>query len=120
MMRRQQRGVSLSGFLLWSVVLIFVALLGFKIGPPYMEFMTIQKQLQAIGRDPAASSGQRRDVEEAFLKRSMVENITSISAKDLTISKEGDGIVVSAEYSTCVPVVYNLRACMDFTPSSKK
>jgi len=119
-MRKQQRGVSLSGFLLWSIVLCFAALLGFKIGPPYMEYITIQKQLQAIGRDPAASSGQRRDVEEAFMKRAMIENISSITPKDLTISKEGDGFVVSAEYTNCVPVVANLRACMDFAPSSGK
>jgi len=115
---RRQKGVTLSGFLLWSVVFIFAALLGFKIGPPYMEYLTIQKQLQAIVKDPSTQSGQRREVEEAFLKRSMIENISSISAKDLAIAKEADGLVVSAEYTTCVHVVGNLRACMDFAPSS--
>ena len=118
-MRRQQ-GVTLSGFLLWSVVFFFAALLGFKIGPPYMEYLTIQKQLQAVGKDPAAQTGQRRDVEEAFMKRTMIEDIKSITPKDLAITKDGDGIVVSAEYTTCVPVIGNLRACMDFSPSSGK
>jgi len=115
-----QRGVSLSGFLLWSIVLFFAALLGFKIGPPYFEFMKIQKQLQAVAEDSEARSGQRRDVENAFTKRAMVEDITAITPKDIVIAKEGDGIVLSAEYSTCVPIAANLKACMDFNATSRK
>lgn len=114
----RQKGVSMSGFLLWSIVLIFALLLSFKIGPPYFEYMTIKKQLKEIANDSEARSGQRRDVENAFTKRSMIEDMKSITAKDLVIAKEGDGIVVSAEYSTCVPIVANLRACMDFAPTS--
>lgn len=116
----RQEGITLSGFLLWSIVLIFALLLGFRIGPPYFEYIKIQKQLQAIVLDPEARSGQRRDVENAFTRRSMVEDITAITPKDLVITKEGDGIVVSAEYSTCVHVIANLRACMDFHASSEK
>jgi hypothetical protein len=119
-MMRRQEGITLSGFMLWAIVFIFAALLGLKIGPPYFEYLTIQKQLQAISKDAAASSGQRRDVEDAFSKRSMIESISSITAKDLTIAAGRDGVVISAEYTTCVNVVANLRACMDFAPSSAK
>ncbi len=116
----RQKGVSLSGFMLWSLVVIFALLLGFKIGPPYYEFVKIQKQLQAVAADSEARSGLRRDVENAFMRRTMVEDITAITPKDLVIEKDGDGIVVTAEYSTCVHVIANLRACMDFNASSRK
>ncbi|OGA23400.1 MAG: hypothetical protein A3I02_10815 [Betaproteobacteria bacterium RIFCSPLOWO2_02_FULL_67_26] len=116
----RQRGVTLSGFLMVAVVLIFVALLGFRIGPPYVEYLTIKKQFQAIASDPAARSGQRRDVEDAFSKRAMIEDMPSITYKDLVIAKEGDGIVLSAEYTVCRPVVANIRACMDFSPTSRR
>ncbi len=116
----RQKGVSLSGFMLWSIVLIFVALLGFKIGPPYFEYMKIKQQLQALVEDPETQSGQRRDVENAFSKRATIEDISAVSPKDLVISKESDGIVVSVDYSTCVPVVSNLKACMDFSASSRR
>lgn len=115
----RQKGVSLSGFLMWAVVFIFAALLGFKIGPPYFEYLKIQKQMQAIADDPTLRSGQRRDIEESFVKRSTIEDINAISHKDLVITKEGDGFVLSAEYSVCVPIVGNLKACMDFSPSSR-
>jgi hypothetical protein len=116
----RQTGVTLSGFLMWAVLLIVIALLGFRIGPPYVESFTIKKQLQAIGSDPALRSGSRREIEDAFMKRSMIEDMSSITPKDLVITKEGDGVVISAEYTVCRPVVSNLRACMDFVVSSKR
>ncbi|MNC93352.1 hypothetical protein D3C83_99620 [compost metagenome] len=93
-------------------------MLGFRIGPPYLEYLTIKKQLKAISEDPEARSGQRRDVELAFSKRSQIEDISSVQPKDIAISKEGDGIVLSVEYTVCRPVVSNIRACMDFHASS--
>ena len=54
---RRQKGVTLSGFLMWSVVAVFAALLLFKIGPPYMEFLTIQANLKAVANDPEGRSG---------------------------------------------------------------
>ena len=115
----RQKGVSLSGFVMWAIVFIFFGFIGLKIGPSYFEYFTIKKQLKGISEDSEARSGTRRDVELAFTKRSLIEDMKSITAKDLVISKEADGIVVSAEYTTCTHVMYNLRACMDFAPSSR-
>jgi hypothetical protein len=113
-----QKGVTLSGFLLWAIVVSFALLLGFRIGPPYFEYITIKRQLQAVAKEPEVQTGQRAAVETAFMKRTMIEDIKSITGKDLVISKEGDGVVISAEYTRCEHVVANLRACMDFAPSS--
>jgi hypothetical protein len=115
---REQRGLTLTGFLVTAVILVFVALLGFKIGPAYMEFYTIQKQIKIVANEVATAD--RRAVENAFDRRANVENITAITGKDLEITKEGDGIVVSAEYAVKVPLVGNLSACMDFRASSSK
>ena len=117
-MRRQQ-GITLSGFLLWSVVLIFAALLAFKIGPPYLEYLLVKKHLKAVTEEPEASSGQRRDVERAYSKRTQIEDTPSVHSKDIAISKEGDGVVLSVEYTVCRPVVANIRACMDYSASSR-
>ncbi|HEX6003872.1 MAG TPA: DUF4845 domain-containing protein [Burkholderiales bacterium] len=115
---REQRGLTLTGFLVTAVILVFVALLVFKIGPAYMEFYTIQKQITIVANE--VSTPDRRAVENAFDRRADIENITAITGKDLEITKEGDGIVVSAEYSVKVPLVGNLSACMDFRANSAK
>ena len=117
---RRQRGVSLSGFMLWSVVLIVVLLLAFKIGPPYFEFMTINKQLKATANDPSVRGGTKKDAINAFMNRQIASDFKSVGYQDLVYNKEGDNVVLSADYTVCVPIVSNLRACMDFSASSDK
>jgi len=115
---RRQKGITLSGFLLWSVVLVFGALLLFKIGPPYVEFLSIQAQLKAVANDPEGRAGVRRVVEDLFDRRSAIENISSVKARDILIARDGDKVVLSFEYTVCVPIVFNIRACMDYNPTS--
>ncbi len=117
---RGQRGLSLSGFLLWSVIVVFAALLGFKVAPAYMEYLTIQKQFKAIANDTAFSSAQRPAIEKAFYSRSTIEDIKSITPQDLEITKAGDRTVISAAYSVRVPLFANVSVCLDFYPSSGK
>ncbi len=117
---RSQKGVSLSGFMWVMAALAVVALIGFKIGPPYFEYLAIKKQLQVIANDPEMTGGVRRPIEAAFERRIQMEDIKSISSKDLQVNKQGDKVVISAEYSVCVPFVANIRACMDFYPTSEK
>jgi hypothetical protein len=116
----RQRGITLSGFLLWSVVVVFAALLLFKIGPPYIEYLSIQAQLKAVANDPEGRQGVRRVVEDLFDRRSAIENISSVKAREILISREGDQVVLSFEYTVCVPIVFNIRACMDYNPRSSK
>lgn len=116
----RQKGLSLSGFVLWSIVLILIGAVALKIAPAYLEYSTLNKQLKAVVEDPATRGGARKDVESAFMTRAMVSDIKSISYKDIVITKEGDGYSLSVDYTVCVPMVSNIRACMDFSASSNK
>jgi Domain of unknown function (DUF4845) len=115
----KQRGLTLSGFLTWAIIIAFAALIGFKLAPAYVEDMTIQKHFKAIARDSTFADGVRGPIEAAFSKRADIDRIDGIGPKDIIISKVSGGIVLSATYTKCVPMVYNVRACMDFNPSSK-
>ena len=117
---RGQKGITLSGFLVWAVIGIILALLAFKISPPYFEYLSIQGQLKAIANDPEGRAGVRRVAEDLFDRRSAIENITSVRAKDMLIAREGDQVVLSFEYTVCVPIVLNIRACMDYNPTSRR
>ena len=117
-MRREQ-GVTLSGFIVFSVIMIFVLLFAFKVGPSYFEYFAIKKQLKALAADPVSRSSRRGELDAAFTARQTIENITAIGAGDIVVTKEGNEVILSAEYSKKVPLFGNLSACMDFEPSSK-
>ena len=89
---RGQRGLTMTGFLVTAVILVILALLGFKIAPPYMEYYTIQRQIKIVANE--VSTPDRRAVENAFDRRAVVENITAITARDLEITKDGDNVIL--------------------------
>lgn len=117
---RAQRGITLTGFLVFAIIAVACLLLGFKIGPAYSEFYTIQKVMRTIAAEPAMQSASRGEINSAFNNRATIENIKVISYDNLEVSKDGGKLVISAAYSVKVPLFYNLSAYMEFAPSSER
>ncbi|MGE0557823.1 MAG: DUF4845 domain-containing protein [Burkholderiales bacterium] len=115
-----QRGISLTGFMVFAFIAVALLLLGFKIGPAYSEFYTLQKIMKTMASEPALQTASRSEINNAYNNRATIENIKSITYQDLEVEKTDSGIVISATYSVRVPLFYNLSACMDFNPTSAK
>lgn len=111
---RRQRGLSLIGLLITSAVIVFFALVGFKLLPSYIEYYTVQKILVDIGRAPEVRGGAIRDVQAAFDRRAAVDNVSSIRGQDLEVTKTGDGWELVATWSARVPLFGNVNICVDF------
>lgn len=114
---RKQRGLSLTSAVAWAVVLVFAALLAFKVGPAYIEYFAIKKNLKSIANDPEVSR-TKSSVQSAFALRSAVDDMHSISPSDLDVQKDGNKVVISASYSTRMPLFANISLCIDFNPTS--
>lgn len=113
-----QRGLTLSGFLLWAVVVCIALLVGFKLFPAYYEYYSIKRTFNVIAKDETLRGLTKRDVESSFVRRATMENIQALGPYDLAINKVGDQWVIEAQYSVQVPLFGNLSACMDFAPRS--
>jgi hypothetical protein len=94
---RRQRGVTLFGLLFWAVVIGFIALIGMRVLPTLNEYFTIQKAVNKIASEGGTTVPEIRT---AFEKQKEIEySITSISGKDLDITKEDDKVVVRFAYN---------------------
>ncbi len=116
--RTQQRGISLSGLLIWSVVLVMVAILGMKLAPVYIEYATIQKALVGIASDPNFKDTTPRQIRESFLKRSQIDDIRAVTGNDIEIKKENKQRILEVNYSVTVPVVANISLFIEFNATS--
>jgi Domain of unknown function (DUF4845) len=118
MNRKQQRGVTLIGMLLWGIVVVFVALVVMKLLPAYTEYFTITKVLKDIGQDPEIKTMSNGVIREKFLKRSQIDDIHSVKANDLDITKEGGVTVISVDYPFQTKLIGNVSLLVDFHASS--
>jgi len=112
-----QRGVTLTGLIVVLFVGVVVLLLAMKLIPPYIEYGTAKKAIEAIARDRQASTTQ--EVRRAFDARAAIDNIEVIKATDLEITKEGDGVVIAFAYRKEVPLFANVGVYIDFAANSK-
>ncbi len=93
--RGGQRGISLFGLLFWAIVVGFFALIGMRVLPTLNEYFTIKRTVNKITTEGSTVP----EIRAAFERQKDVEySITSISSKDLTITKENEKIVVSFAY----------------------
>lgn len=115
---KKQRGVSLGGLIIVLFLLVFGALLGFKLFPPYSQYFTIQKAFKAISTQPEVRAGTRRDVMAAYSRFALMDRLDTLSGDDIEVTKEGSEVVISASYSVKVPLFENISLIIDFNPTS--
>lgn len=100
---RGQRGVTLFGLMFWALLIGFAAYLVIRVFPTVNEYLTIQSTIEKIARAQPATVAEAR---LAFDKQKDIEySISSISGKDLIVTKENDRVVVAYAYDKLVPIM---------------
>ena len=115
---KQQKGVTITGMLMVSVILVVVLLIGFKVVPFYLEYNTIKKNFKAMAEDPALQKVSVGEMRRAWDARTSVDNVKSLTAQEIDYSRDASGWNISADYSVKVPLFQNVNLCMDFRPTS--
>ncbi|CAM5782944.1 DUF4845 domain-containing protein [Rhizobacter fulvus] len=114
---RRQRGVTLFGLLAWAIVVGFVALIVMKVLPTMNEYFTIQKAVNKIAQEGGSTVPQIR---AAFERTKDIEySITSISAKDLKITKENDKVVIEFAYDKEIELISPVFLLIKYEGRSK-
>ena len=93
-MKIKQSGISFIGVLFVVGVLAFVGVIAAQALPTVLEFQAITKA--ATKATEGKSVGEARAI---FERASQIEDIKSITGKDLEVTKEGDKTVVSFAYN---------------------
>ena len=115
-----QRGLTLTDMLLVGVVVVLLVIGGVKLIPHYIEDKTIHEQFVEIAHDPELKTATVAEIRNAFSRRASVSDISAIKAEDIDISKNGDGLSLSASYTVKVPLMGNASLLLEFSPSSSK
>ncbi len=114
---RQQRGWTLWSLLLVLGLIVFFALLLFKLIPPYLDDQKIQKALNTVM--------QEQHIEQ-FSRRTIVSRLSNILyidfaldlvdiKKDLKITKNNNILKLAIDYEVVVPMAYNISALLTFS-----
>lgn len=111
----RQRGMSLIGLIFVGLIVVFLLIIGSKVVPAVVEYIAIERAVQKIKNEATTV----RDIQTAFERHRTIDDITSITAADLDITKEGDKIVISYAYAKKIPILDNVSLVIDFAGTTR-
>lgn len=114
----KQKGITFLGMLFVGALVALLAITAIRIVPAYTEFMTIEKVLKAMQKDPLDTMTPK-EIKTSFDKRASIDYITVVNSEDLTIERSDSGAtVLSIEYQVVKPIVGNVSVLLDFSAHS--
>ncbi|MBC7982628.1 MAG: DUF4845 domain-containing protein [Candidatus Obscuribacterales bacterium] len=112
--RHRQRGATFLGVLIIGGILLVGVYAGIRLVPLYLEFFAVQRALTLVATDgdetPAA-------IRRSLDRRWEIEDIKSISPKEIEITKMGEGTKIRAAYRAEAPFIANVSIVVDFDKS---
>ena len=118
---RQQRGLSLIGWLFVITLLIVLGITALRLVPIYAEYYSLVKILQTMQTDTALRSMQKSQIAEAFRKRLDINDVRSLTRKDYKITKiQGTrSYTIDVAYEVRKPLFGNLSIVVSFQQSAE-
>ena len=116
----KQSGMTFIGLVLVIAAVVFIAVIGIKVAPAYLEFFSIKKIINKIGHEGDFAQMSKKEIADEFNNGANISYVTVIKASDLIIEKSETGNIVKAEYQVVLPIVANASILLDFTTSTAK
>lgn len=117
---KKQQGMTFLGLVIVVAAIVFLAMIGMKMVPAYIEFMGVKKVLNHIASDPNFNEMGKKEIIERFDKGANVGYVTVVKGADLLIERGDTGNVVTVDYQVIKPIVANVSVQMDFHASTEK
>jgi Tfp pilus assembly protein PilE len=114
MTKNNQRGMTFIGLVLVIAAVLFLAVIGMKVVPAYLEFNSVKNAIKKAVASVGTSD--KNAVIATFKKYAEVDNIAVVSGKDLVFT----GDTVSVDYQVVVPIAANASVLLDFSATSAK
>ncbi|MEO8536747.1 MAG: DUF4845 domain-containing protein [Betaproteobacteria bacterium] len=117
-MAENQRGLSMTGFLFTTVVIIIFALVAFRVGPSYIEYFTVQKALDQTMLD--VQNPTISEIKRSMDRRLSADYVDAVNAGEVIVSREGNQIVATLAWQKVLHMIGNASILLEFEARSAK
>jgi hypothetical protein len=117
--RHWQSGLTIIGFLFVAAVVVTIAMIGFRVAPSYIEYLSVEKALRQTlenSGDSVTLPQFRRD----FDLRTSADYIDSVRGSDVDLRREGNAIIATVDWTTTLPLIGNASLLLEFHASASK
>lgn len=108
------KGITLTGFLMFTLGLCILLVITFKFIPLYIEHYNVKQTLIMISAKKFSGENVPRQIRSAISKQFDIESIHNIQANDIVVERDSKGYHVFAEYDVIVPLSTHISVTLHF------
>lgn len=111
---RNQRGIALIGWLSLIMLASLFLTIAFKLGPHYMDYLTIRSVMKDVSADSALATSGKMGISDSLQNRLDINSIRGVGVKAFKFTRTEGGYLVSVEYQVQEHLFYNVDAVLHF------
>ena len=117
-MAGKEHGLSMTGFLFTTIVIIIFALVAFRVGPSYLEYFTVQKALDQTMQD--VQNPTPYEIRRSMDRRLSADYVDSVRSSDVLVGREGNAIVATLSWQKILHMIGNASILLEFEARSTR
>ena len=99
---RRQSGLTLISLMFWALLIGFSGYVLVRVVPTVAEYYTIERAVTKVAKASPATVAEARAAFER--QREIDYTVTSVTGKDLEVTKEGERVVIGFAYDKLIPL----------------
>ncbi len=111
---RRQRGLGLLGIMFWLGLGALVLTCGVRLGPPYMQFLTVKSAMSAVSEDAELKGKGRAEILSSLNRRLEVNSVSGLPPQTFRVEQKDFGQKLIADYEVRVHLLLNIDAVLSF------
>ncbi|MCF6225200.1 MAG: DUF4845 domain-containing protein [Xanthomonadales bacterium] len=112
----QQKGITLIGFLIVLSLTVFVAFMGIKIVPVYIDHYSVIQAMKGVQKEPGIQTATPGKIKDLFFRRLYVSYVDGVEAGHVKVSR-ANGRTLTVKYSVQKQMVGNVDIIIHFDDS---
>src|ERR1700694_1456409 len=117
-MMRSERGLTILGFLFVAAIVVTAALVGFRVLPAYVEYLSVQKALQTALDD--SPTGTVAEVRRAFDRKLGAGYIASVRPEDMEVGLDATRTRASVAWQRFLHMSGNASILLELDASASR
>lgn len=110
----KQRGVSFTGWLVIALIAGFFLTIALKLGPHYLDNMTINQALQQLGQESKTKTLSLTEARRTLDRIFIVNNVRERSANELQMTREKGNTILTFSYEERIEFMGNVDVILKF------
>lgn len=110
----RQKGISFWALLILVPMIGFYVFLGIKIGPEYMNFMSVKRAVEGVAYEQTIKKPSRQEMRVSIDKRLDVSSIYFMQKEYIVFKEMKDGMHILTNYDREIPLGGNVYVTLKF------